>query len=203
MGRTAPVTLTFSVKKIIMILLNASMSRQPPGQSILRRTPGGATGPAVVSLFALLLLVGLQAGCATQPPTASALNRLQGTWEGVAIGNKSREKITITIVGDSFHFHRDTNFWFETTIALPTGTNPQQLRATIRHSAPPETSNGKVVVAIFKIEDQTLTLAARGDGSEGTPTSFEAEEDQGLTRYELRKVQPPPKHSQPTKTKSP
>lgn len=112
------------------------------------------------------------------------------------MGEESSDKITITITGDSFHFHRDPKFWFATTMALPAGTDPQQLRATIRHSAPPETSNGKVVVAIFKIENQTLTLAARGDGGEAPPTSFEVTEDKGLTHYELRKV-PPQKQKTP------
>ncbi|MSU63438.1 MAG: TIGR03067 domain-containing protein [Pedosphaera sp.] len=158
-------------------------------------------GLTVLSLLMPCLLLGLQLGCATHPPTASGLHRLQGTWEGGVVGDKSHDKITITIAGDSFHFHRDTNFWFETTIALPAGTNPQQLRATIQHSAPPETSNGKVVVAIFKIEDGTLTLATRGDGGEETPTSFEATEDKGLTRYELRKVQLQKKNTQPPKIK--
>jgi hypothetical protein len=55
-----------------------------------------------------------------------------------------------------------------------------------------------VVVALFKIEGGTLTLAARGDGSEETPISFE---DEKVTRYELRKVQPEKKNTQPPKTK--
>ena len=118
------------------------------------------------------------------------------------VGDKSHEKIIITITGNSFHFHRDTNFWFATTITLPTGTDPRQLHATIKDCAPgQENSVGKVVVAIFKIEDGTLTLAARGDGDEETPKSFEAAEDKGLTRYELRKVQPQKKNTEPRKTK--
>jgi hypothetical protein len=48
----------------------------------------------------------------------AALQPLQGTWEGAVLGEKSDNKITITIAGSSFHFHRDTNFWFETTITL-------------------------------------------------------------------------------------
>ena len=103
------------------------------------------------------------------------------------MGDKSNDKYTITITGNSFHFHRDSKFWFATTITLPPDTHPRQLRATIKDCAPgQESSVGKVVVAIFKIEDGLLTLAARGD--EEAPKSFEA--DQGLTRYELRKVRP-------------
>jgi uncharacterized protein (TIGR03067 family) len=141
-------------------------------------------------------------GAANQP-TAVELQLLRGTWEGVTVGDQSHQKITITIKGNSLHFHRDTNFWFETTIILPAGTDPRQLHATIKDCAPPgqENSVGKVVVAIYKIEDGKLTLAALGDGDEETPKSFEAAEDKGLTRYELRKVQPQKENTEPPKTK--
>ena len=159
-------------------------------------------GFTALSLLLPFLLLGLQAGCTATAPTASEqqrpqaapadseLQRLQGTWEGVVVGDKSDNKYTITITGDSFHFHRDSNFWFATTITLPADTDPQQLHATIKEGAPgQEASVGEVVVAIFKIEDGLLTLAVRGGGDEA-PKSFEAAEDQGLTLYELRKVQP-------------
>jgi uncharacterized protein (TIGR03067 family) len=174
----------------------------------MKMTLKESLGFTVLSLVLPCLLLGLQAGCKTNPPTAAELQRLQGTWEGVALGQetpggsfvKSAGTITITITGNSFHFHRDTNFWFETTIALPAGTDPQQLRATIKDNAPSQGSNaiGKVVVALFKIDGGTLTLAARGDGSEETPISFE---DEKVTRYELRKVQPQKKNTQPPNPK--
>ena len=52
---------------------------------------------------------------------AVELQPLQGTWEGVLVDDKAQQTITITITGNSLHFHRDTNFWFETTITLPAG----------------------------------------------------------------------------------
>jgi uncharacterized protein (TIGR03067 family) len=117
------------------------------------------------------------------------------------VGDQSHEKITITVTGNSFHFHRDTNFWFETTIALPAGTDPKQLHATIKGCPPSQADSiGTVVGAIFKIEDGTLTLAAY-DMSDEPPKSFEATEDKGLTRYELGKVQPQKKNAEPPKTK--
>lgn len=134
---------------------------------------------------------------AVNQPAAAELQLLQGTWEGVLVGDKAHQTITITITGSSLHFHRDTNFWFETTITLPAGTDPKQLHATIKHSSPPEESNGKVVRAVFKIEDGTLTLATISDDPEETPKSFE-----GLaTRYELRRVLPQEKNSDPPKSK--
>ena len=108
------------------------------------------------------------------------------------------EKITITITGNSFHFHRDTNFWFETTITLPAGTDPKQLHATIK-DCPTADSIGQVVFAIFKIEDEKLTLATTG--GEEAPKSFEATGNNGLTRFELRKVRPQKKEPQPLKSK--
>lgn len=142
-------------------------------------------------------------GAANQP-IAAELQLLQGTWEGAVVGDESHEMITITITGNSFHFHRDTNFWFATTITLPAGTDPKQLFATIKGCPPSQADSiGKVVGAIFKIEDGTLTLATGGGDSspEGTPKSFEATEDKGLTRYELRKVQPHKENTQPLKSK--
>jgi len=124
--------------------------------------------------------------------TAVELERLQGKWEGVETGDKSGGKITITITGNSLHFYRDKDFWFENTITLPAGTNPQQLHATIKGNAPSggSSSIGKVVVAIFKIEDGTLTLAPTGDDSDEKPLTFEAVEANGGTIYKLQKVQP-------------
>ena len=117
------------------------------------------------------------------------------------VGSEGR-KITITITGNSLHFHRDANFWFKTTFTQPAGTDPKRLQATIKESAGgPETFVGKVVVAIYKIEDGKLTLIALGDGDEETPKSFEATENQGGNRYELRKVQPQKKNTEPPKTK--
>jgi uncharacterized protein (TIGR03067 family) len=169
----------------------------------MKLTINGALRFRARFLLIPFLLLGLHSGCATHPPTASPLQHLQGTWEGVVVSDKSDDKYTITITGNSFHFHRNADFWFETTITLPAGTDPQQLHATIKGCAPgQENSIGKVVVAIFKIEDGTLTLAARGDGGEDTPKSFQATDDKGLTLYELRKVQVQKKNTQPSKTKS-
>jgi len=127
---------------------------------------------------------------AVNPPTATELKSLQGTWAGSEVGNQY-QKITITITGDALHFHRDTNFWFETTITLPAGTAPKQLHATIKSCPPSQADSiGKVARAIFKIEDGTLTLVPISDDPEGTPKSFEDAEAKKLTRYELRKVKP-------------
>ncbi len=133
-------------------------------------------------------------------PTAVELQLLQGTWEGVLVADEAHQKISITITGNSLHFHRDTNFWFETTITLPAGKDPKQLHATIKGCPPSSPADfiGKVVRAFFKIEDGTLTLATMGDDAEETPKGFEAAIG---NRYELRKVQPQKKNAEPPKPK--
>src|SRR4030095_14107467 len=70
------------------------------------------------------------AKCAANQPTAVELQLLQGTWEGVLVGDNAHQKITISITGNSLHFHRDTNFWFESTITLPSRKAPKQIRAS-------------------------------------------------------------------------
>ena len=135
--------------------------------------------------------------CVVNQPTNAELQLLQGTWEGAEVGYKSHEKITITITGNSFHFHRDTNFWFDTTITLPAGTDPKQLYATIKGCPPSQADSiGKVVGAIFKIEDGTLTLAAY-DMSDEPPKTFAS----ASSRYVVKKVQPQKKNAEPPKTK--
>src|SRR5690348_6192526 len=94
------------------------------------------------------------AKCTANQPAAVELQLLQGAWEGVLVGDNAHQKITISITGNSLHFHRDTNFWFETTFTLPAGAEPKQLHATINGCPSSQTSIiGRVVRAFFKIED--------------------------------------------------
>src|SRR5678815_640255 len=130
----------------------------------------------VALAFSLILIAdGAEASPRAPKQTAAEQKRLQGKWEGVMVGQEKGDKITITITGNSLHFHRDTNFWFETTFTLPAGTDPKQLHATIKGCPPSQADSiGQVVRAFFKIEDGTLTLATIGDDAEETPKGFEA-----------------------------
>src|SRR6266704_2539017 len=123
-----------------------------------------ATGFTALSLLVPCLLLCLLAGCKTNQPIAAELQPLQGYWEGEGAGGKC----SLTITGNSLHYRAGKN-WYKTTFTLPAGTDPQQLHATIQDCSPPSTNAiGKVVFAIFKIEDGTLTLA-EDDMSENSP----------------------------------
>jgi hypothetical protein len=144
-------------------------------------------GAFVLSLAALLT-----AGKSTPTRTAVELNRLQGYWEGDGAGGKC----SITITGKSLHYRAGTN-WHETTFTLPPGTDPQQLHATIKDCWPPsKDAIGKVVFAIFRIEDGTLTLA-EDDMSDKPPKTFAS----ATSRYVVKRVQPQKKIAEPAKTK--
>lgn len=130
--------------------------------------------------------LGHGAKCAVNPTSNAEVQPLQGTWEGMTVGDQARQKITLKIKGNSLHFYRDANFWFDTTFTLPPGKDPKQLHATIKACpASQADSLGKVVKAFFKIEQSILTLATIGDDAEETTKGFEA----AGTRYELRKVE--------------
>ena len=117
----------------------------------------------------------------TPTPTAAELRPLQGYWEGDGSGGKC----SITITGNSLDYRAGTN-WFKTTFTLPAGTDPKQLNATIKDCAPPPGGSvGKVVFAIFKIVDGTLTLA-EDDMSDKPPKTFSS----ASSHYDLKQVQP-------------
>ena len=116
--------------------------------------------------------------------------------------------------------------WYKTTFSLPEGTDPQQLHATIRGSRSSDLV-GKVVLTIFKIEDETLTIAGLEASDEEPPKTFDGDKTAKIVggtpnllgfepsamekrkdfegdhtfRYVLKKVQPQKKNSEPPKSK--
>lgn len=100
-----------------------------------------------------------RAATVTSQPTAADVQNLQGTWEGVLVGHESAGKITITFAGNTLHFQGlNAKEWYDATFTLVEGTSPRQLRATITGCERAK-DIGKVVEAIFKIEEGTLSLA--------------------------------------------
>ena len=138
-------------------------------------------------------LVALFTGCSSKPtPIAAELKPLQGDWEGEGAGGKC----SITIADNSLLYRAGTN-WHKTTFTLPAGTDPQQLRATIRDCSPPTNGAvGKVVFAIFKIENGTLTLAV-DDMSDEPPKTFASASSQ----YVVKQVQAQKKNAEPPESK--
>ncbi len=97
----------------------------------------------------------------------------------------------MTISGNAIHFRAREDFWFETSFTLPADTDLQQLHATIiKDSSREQEDIGKVVVALFKIENGTLTLGVIDD-FEGPPTGpVTTGWDRAFDRYYLKRAQP-------------
>lgn len=189
--------------QLIMDHLPSGGSSETGTETFRRRLRPVAYPLAILGLALVGTLIGPRIANAVEEPvtlkpvveaaTSPELQPLQGVWDGVFVGDSKSPRITITITGDSLHFHRDTNFWFETTFTLPPGKNPKQLHATIQKCPPSQADSlGQVVRAFFKIEEGTLTLATLGDDE--TAKGFET----SGTRYELRKLVPPSKNSPPS-----
>ena len=107
-------------------------------------------------------------------------------------------------MGNSLHYVQRNaprkDEWWMTTFTLPARTDPQQMLVTIKDCSPPKNPIGKVVLAIFKIEDGILTLANFGDlDADGPPKSPKSFEDERNQLTVLRKVQPQEKNPQPPK----
>ncbi len=155
----------------------------------------GLTARALVPHCLFLILI---ASCGAKPLELSILQHLQGTWEGFELNRESPDepyersdpeiKVRITISGKSLRFHRDADFWWDTTFELPARPGPSQLHTTIQA---PEGSKGDEVIAFLKIENGTLTLGGMRDPKSEAewPRSFETTVDTMGGRYELQKVQ--------------
>lgn len=144
-------------------------------------------GSALLILFALSLTTVPSVYPSTSSLASAKPTRLEGYWEAVRPG----DDYSITVTGNSLHFYGREDLWYETTFTIPAGTDPQQLHATIiKDSSERERDIGKVVVALFKIEDGTLTLGVIGsfDGLLASPVTDGW--DQADDRYYLKRVQP-------------
>jgi hypothetical protein len=140
--------------------------------------------------FALSLTIVSATAQLLPPRTAVELSQLQGQWEGEGAGGKC----SITITNNVLHYRAGTN-WFKNTFTLPPGTNPQQLHATIKDTSPPTNNIGQTVLAIVKVENDTLTLATYFDEP---PKTFADANETSL--YILKKTQY--KNAEPPKTSS-
>ena len=131
----------------------------------------------IVLLGALLL----EASCSTLHKSDS--NALQGKWEGYEIGRPTQNTCRVVISGNTLEFWRATNDWCKGTFTLRQDTNPKQLIGVMSECDDPQYV-GKTLLAIYRIEANTLTLAGSAPGSVEAPASFEAD---GCRKLVLKK----------------
>lgn len=147
-----------------------------------------------IKMALAITALGLVCTQASGQAIAPDLESLQGSWEGVLVGQEAAGTVSITIKGDSLHFRGlNPGDWYETTFTLPTGTYPQQLHATIKDCTDPCDDVGKKVLAIVKVEYGMLTLVGIQATGKEPPTSFgeiPGIEDNRIFRYKLQKAKP-------------
>ena len=124
----------------------------------------------------------LAAGCSTLPRSNTAI--LQGAWQGRVIQGNPEAACHFLIAGNHFEFRdADTNVWYKGSFTLREDTAPKQFIATVSESSLPQYV-GKTSLAIYRIEQDTLTITGNEPGNPAVPASFDAKD---AVRVELKR----------------
>ena len=124
-------------------------------------------------LTIILLLSGLVInGCGGSEDTAKSDQELiQGVWAGNAVGIET--EFTMTISGNNFNMETtDSEVFYKGTFVLNEKVTPKQADFKM-DECNIEEYIGTTARAIYKIENDTLTIASNEPGNEIRPTVFE------------------------------
>jgi uncharacterized protein (TIGR03067 family) len=125
---------------------------------------------------AMLVLSGaamLIAGCSTVQKSDVA--SLQGTWRGRIVQGHPEHPCSFVISGRSYEFidNADTNVWYKGTYSLREDTTPRQYIAVISECPFPQYV-GKTSMAIYHLENGSLTITGNEPGNPEVPSDFDA-----------------------------
>ncbi|MEM7049241.1 MAG: hypothetical protein AAF604_06255 [Acidobacteriota bacterium] len=138
----------------------------------------------LVCALALLLAPLLTASQSGPLRPATELELIQGVWEGRGPGGPC----IVTIEGNTLSYRQpSSDFWYETTFTLPEGTEPKQLHATIVANVHDD-DIGTVVVTIYKLEGDQLTLGVVEDFSEAPTDPVVGDWDWVADMYDLERA---------------
>jgi len=129
-------------------------------------------GLALALVLTLLVCSACSKQKAETPKSDSVV--MQGTWSGAETGAKTPAECSLAITGSVVEFHgANPQEWYKATFTLQEDTNPKQLIATVTDCPFPKYV-GKVSRGIYKIEGDTMTLAANEPGRPDVPSAFDA-----------------------------
>jgi uncharacterized protein (TIGR03067 family) len=125
----------------------------------------------------------LIAGCSTFHKSDVAT--LQGAWRGRVIQGNPEHQCSFLITGKNYEFRddTDTNVWYKGTFSLREDTTPREYIALISECPFPQYV-GKTALAIYQIEDGTLTITGNEPGKLAAPLAFDAPD---AARMELKR----------------
>lgn len=145
-------------------------------------------GPFSLGAWALALAVTFSACRSVPTPEEAALQLLQGSWQGDGPGGSA----SLTISGNSLRFWARPDFWFETTLTIPAGPDlPQFHAAIIKESGLEQANVGKVVVSLYKIEGEKLTLGVVDDYAEPPTGTVPGNWDRVTDSFYFKRAQAP------------
>jgi uncharacterized protein (TIGR03067 family) len=109
---------------------------------------------------------------AKSAPSKSRSTSLEGAWRGTEVTPGQQGVASLTISGQSLEFHgADASDWCKGTFILRENTDPKQLVGTITDCSSTDVI-GKMVYAIYKIDDGTLTITGSAPGDANVPAAF-------------------------------
>ena len=113
----------------------------------------------------------------SEKPAKSDETTMQGTWRGRSLRDNPEHQVLFVIAGKHFDFHdeTETNNWYKGTFTLKEDAAPRQFIAKITECPFPQYV-GKTSLAIYKIEEGTLTITANEPGKESLPEDFDSAE---------------------------
>jgi len=126
-------------------------------------------GPMMVALVITTVLL---SGCnSSKDATVSDREKLQGTWVGKELGQEGEVKVIFS--ADTIDFKgAHPQEWYKGTAVLNEELTPKQADFSISECPMPNYV-GKLSKAIYRLEENALTLAGSEPGDENRPSSFE------------------------------
>ena len=120
---------------------------------------------------------GSNSGAATNEgakPAAVRPTALEGTWTGREMTPGHEGPASMLISGQNLEFHGPAgdDDWIKGTFSLREDANPKQFVGVITQCASPDYI-GEKCLAIYKIENGTMTIAGNGPGDPNMPAAFD------------------------------
>ncbi len=82
----------------------------------------------------------------------------------------------------------DGAFWFETTLTIPSRSDYQQFHATIRDSSPDKSHIGKVIITLFKMDNEQLFLGVIDSREEPPSGAVDGDWNDVMDEYVLSRA---------------
>ncbi len=121
--------------------------------------------------LALVVVLSGLVYCGCGGSSKSSLAELEGAWVGQELMGVPGE-CRMTVAGDQMKFQGAmTNEWYTALLTLNPATDPKQAIVQIKECGFPQFAN-KSAHAIYKLEKNTLTIAAGEPGVDATPSGF-------------------------------